>query len=205
MSAGGVENGCSDSTAWKRSALLVIDMQNDFIIMGGPMWVKGGAAIVPAVQRAVSFAREKGSLIVWVVREHHISGRDVERFRRHHYALGQTGPMVKGTRGAELVDGLEPQAEDQVVVKYRFSAFFGTNLHSVLHSAGIESVIVTGVQTPNCIRQTVFDAVAHDYHNVVVLADATGAASPEVHEANLSDMRNVGVSTPTLAEWMGVK
>ncbi|MCO5575179.1 hypothetical protein L7F22_028976 [Adiantum nelumboides] len=116
-----------------------------------------------------------------------------------------TGPTVKGTEGAALVDGLDPQPEDHIVVKYQFSAFFGTNLHLILHSAGIETVIVVGVQTPNCIRQTVFDAVAHDYHNVIVLSDATGAASPEVHEANLFDMRNVGVTTPTLAEWMGAK
>ncbi|KAH7300989.1 hypothetical protein KP509_23G006800 [Ceratopteris richardii] len=167
------------------------------------MHVKGGAAIVPAVQRAVSFAREKGALIVWVIREHHISGRDVERFRRHHYATSKVGPTVKGTKGAALVDGLRIEPEDQVVVKYRFSAFFGTNLHSVLHNAGIETIVVTGVQTPNCIRQTVFDAVAHDYPSVILLSDATGAASPEIHEANLSDMRNVSVSTPTLAEWMG--
>ncbi|KAI5079283.1 hypothetical protein GOP47_0004762 [Adiantum capillus-veneris] len=203
MSAEGRENGCDESSKWQKSALLVIDMQNDFIVPGGPMWVKGGAAIVPAVQRAITFAREKGTLIIWVKREHHASGRDVERFRRHHYAVGETGPTVKGTVGAELVDGLEFQPEDQVIVKYRFSAFFGTNMHLVLHSAGIETVIVVGVQTPNCIRQTVFDAVAHDYPNVIVLSDATGAASPEVHEANLIDMRNVGVSTPTLAEWMG--
>lgn len=194
-----------DSSQWKKTALLVIDMQNDFILPDGPLCVKGGAAIVPAVQHAVSFARAKGALIVWVIREHHMSGRDVERFRRHQYAVGQTGSVVKGMKGAALVDGLEPQPEDQVVVKYRFSAFFGTNLHSVLHSAGVENVVVTGVQTPNCIRQTVFDAVAHDYPNVVVLADATGAASPEVHDANLFDMRNVGVATPSLAEWMGVK
>lgn len=197
-------NAYEDSSNWKKSALLVIDMQNDFVLPGGPLYVKGGAAIVPAVKQAVSFAREKGALIVWVIREHHKSGRDVECFRRHHYNTEQVGPTVKGTKGAALVDGLEPQPEDQVIVKYRFSAFFGTNLHSVLHCAGIQNVIVVGVQTPNCIRQTVFDAVALDYPSVVVLSDATGAASPEVHDANLFDMRNVGVATPSVVEWMGV-
>lgn len=88
------------------------------------------------------------SLIMKVVREHHASGRDVERFRRHHYSSGQVGPTVKDTKGAALVDGLEPQSEDQIVVKYRFSAFFGTNLHSVLLSHGVENIIVTGM-APN--------------------------------------------------------
>jgi nicotinamidase-related amidase len=53
---------------------------------------------------------------------------------------------VKGTKGASLVDGLEPQPEDQIIVKYRFSAFFGTNLHSVLCRAGIKTLVVLGVK-----------------------------------------------------------
>lgn len=178
-------------------------MQNDFILPGGPMFVKGGAAVVPAIKQAIQYAREKGALIVWVLREHHISGRDVELFRKHFYKTGQVGPTVKETKGAALVDGLEPQPEDQIVVKYRFSAFFGTNLHSILQREGICNVIVVGVQTPNCIRQTVFDAVALDYPSVMVISDATGAASPEVHSANLFDMHNVGVRTPSLTEWIG--
>lgn len=198
------DNGGWDSSHGKKFALLVIDMQNDFILPGGPMYVKGGAAIVPTVKQAVSFARSKGALIVWVLREHHPSGRDVELFRRHHYKTGHIGPTVKGTRGAALVDGLEPQPEDQIIVKYRFSAFFGTNLHSVLQCEGICNVVVVGVQTPNCIRQTVFDAVAHDYQSVMVITDATGAASAEVHSANLCDMRNVGVVTLSLTDWIGV-
>ncbi|KAI9107923.1 hypothetical protein K1719_021259 [Acacia pycnantha] len=67
--------------------------------------------------------------------------------------------------------------------------------------AGINSLVVTGVQTPNCIRQTVFDAVALDYQPVTVIVDATAAATPDIHHANLFDMKNIGVATPTLQEW----
>ena len=56
---------------------------------------------------------------------------------------------VKGTKGASLIDGLEPQPEDQIVVKYRFSAFFGTNLHAVLCRAGIQTLVVVGVKHLN--------------------------------------------------------
>ncbi|KAG5008719.1 hypothetical protein AAZX31_07G016900 [Glycine max] len=186
---------------WNRTALLVIDMQKDFIEDGGPMLVKGGKDIVPNVIKAVDVARQRGILIVWVVREHDPLGRDVELFRRHLYAAGKVGPTSKGSEGAELVDGLVIKEGDYKLVKTRFSAFFATHLHSVLQGAGINSLVVTGVQTPNCIRQTVYDAVALDYQPVTVIVDATAAATPDIHLANVFDMENIGVATPTLQEW----
>lgn len=181
-------------------ALLVIDMQNDFIFPGSPMHVAGGEAIVPNVIRAVSVARKRGFLVIWVVREHDPLGRDVELFRRHMYASGN-GPTTKGTKGAELVDGLVPKEGEYKLVKTRFSAFFGTHLDSLLQSNGIKSLVVIGVQTPNCIRQTVFDAVALNYQSVTVILDATAAKTPEVHAANIFDMKNIGVTTLTLEAW----
>ncbi|XP_037459562.1 probable inactive nicotinamidase At3g16190 isoform X2 [Triticum dicoccoides] len=154
---------------WSETAMLVIDMQKDFVdpAMGSPVLVAGGEAVVPAVAEAVAVARERGIFVVWVVREHDPSGRDVELFRRHLYSGGK-GPTVKGLKGAELADGL---------------------------------FIKEGVQTPNCIRQTVYDAVELDYEKVIVLIDATAAARPDIHLANIRDMKTIGVETPTLEEW----
>ncbi|KAH1237892.1 putative inactive nicotinamidase [Glycine max] len=163
---------------WNRTALLVIDMQKDFIEDGRPMLVKGGKYIVPNVIKAVDVARQRGILIVWVVREHDPLGTDVELFRRHHYAAGKVGPTSKGSEGAELVDGLVIKEGDYKLEKTRLS-----------------------VQTPNCIRQTVCDAVALDYQPVTVIVDATAAATPDIHLANVFDMKNIGVATPTLQEW----
>ncbi|KAJ9537481.1 hypothetical protein OSB04_030214 [Centaurea solstitialis] len=184
-----------------RTALLVIDMQNDFVLPNGSLRVNGGLAIVPNVIKAVEVARSRGFLVIWVVREHDPLGRDVELFRRHLYADGKPKPTSKGSKGSELVDGLVIKEGDYKVVKTRFSAFFNTNLHSVLLGAGIDSLVVTGVQTPNCIRQTVFDGVALDYKSVTVIVDATAAATPNVHDANIYDMKNIGVLAPTLEEW----
>ncbi|KAL9262245.1 putative inactive nicotinamidase [Drosera capensis] len=186
---------------WKKTALLVIDMQKDFVLPGAVLQVKGGEAIVPNVIKAVDVARRRGMLIVWVVREHDPYGRDVELFRKNLYKAGKPGPTSKGHQGSELVDGLVIHDEDYKLVKTRFSAFFATNLHSVLKVAGIDSIVVVGVQTPNCVRQTVFDAVALDYPSVTVIVDATAAATPEVHFANIFDMKNIGIETPTLEQW----
>ena len=62
-------------------------------------------------------------------------------------------------------------------------------------------VVVAGVQTPNCVRATAFDAVAEEFADVSVLADATASATPAVQEANLADLRAAGVHTPTLGQW----
>ncbi|KAK1358320.1 putative inactive nicotinamidase [Heracleum sosnowskyi] len=190
-----------DTMKWKNTALLVIDMQKDFIVKEGSMRVDGGLAIVPNVIEAVEVARRRGIFVIWVVREHDPMGRDVELFRRHLYSEGKAKPTSKDSVGSELVDGLVIKGTEYKLVKTRFSAFFGTHLHSLLQGAGISTLVVTGVQTPNCIRQTVFDAVALDYPSVSVIVDATAAATPEIHAANIFDMKNVGVATPTLQEW----
>ncbi|KAL6972784.1 hypothetical protein U1Q18_026956 [Sarracenia purpurea var. burkii] len=171
----------SSDNKWKNTALVVIDMQNDFILQDGLMRVDGGQAIVPNVIKAVEVARRRGILVIWVVREHDPLGRDVELFRRHLYSGGKVGPTSKGSPGAELVDGLVIMEGDYKVVKTRFSAFFATHLNSFLKTTGINSLVVIGVQTPNCIRQTVFDAVELDYKHVTVIVDATAAASPDIH------------------------
>ncbi|XP_042503150.1 probable inactive nicotinamidase At3g16190 isoform X2 [Macadamia integrifolia] len=173
-----------------KTAMLVIDMQ-----------VAGGQAIIPNVIKAVEVARESGILVVWVVREHDPMGRDVELYRMPMYGEGKESPVSLGNVGSELVEGLEIKKGDYKLVKTRFSAFFGTNLHSFLQRVGINSLVVTGVQTPNCVRQTVIEALELDYDPITVITDASAAATPEVHAANLYDMKKVGIATPTLKEW----
>ena len=145
------------------------------------------------------------------MREHDPEGRDVERFRRHLYGSGKQNPVSKGSIGAELIEGFEIKEGEYKLVKTRFSAFFDTNLHSLLQATGITDLVICGkiqyvhiscyrsnknskngingwwlihilgVQTPNCIRQTVFDAISLDYHSITVLYDATAAASVQIH------------------------
>nr|CAB3504768.1 unnamed protein product [Digitaria exilis] len=102
-------------------------------------------------------------------------------FLASRFYSGGKGPAMKGSKGAELADGLVIKEQDYKLVKTRFSSFFATNLDSVLKTSGIKNLVVVGVQTPNCIRQTVFDAVALDYEKVTVIVDATAAANQEIH------------------------
>jgi nicotinamidase-related amidase len=72
------------------------------------------------------------------------------------------------------------------------SAFIATELDLMLRNLKVTEVVVTGIQTPNCIRTTVFDAIAYNYQ-VVVVEDAIGAKTEEIDRANLNDMANIGV------------
>jgi hypothetical protein len=78
------------------------------------------------------------------------------------------------------VDGLHPAAGEHVISKKRFSAFWGSHLASLLRRLAVGHVVLAGVQTPNCIRATAFDAVSEDFPAVSVLADATASATDAV-------------------------
>ena len=110
---------------------------------------------------------------------------------------------VAGTPGAAVIDELEPRTGEYVVEKTRMSAFIGTELDLMLRTLGVSTLFVCGIQTPNCIRTTVFDGIAYNYP-VVLIDDATGASSEDVHRANVRDMQNIGVRMVKAAEIPGI-
>ena len=179
-------------------ALLVIDMQNDFCLPGARLCVAGAMGCLGGVQAAVAAARRAGVPVYWVVRQHAADGSDVELSRRH---LFPPGVCVAGTPGAALVDGLSPAPGEETVAKTRFSAFHATALRADLAARGVTRLALAGVQTPNCIRATAYDALALDVPTVVVLSDATAAATPFVQQANLYDLRCAGAEVLAVDEW----
>jgi len=120
-------------------------------------------------------------------------------------SIGRTGPTSRssgriplgrgvrsqGTFGAAPIDELSPRPEEYTIEKTRMSAFMGTDLDLLLRSLGVTSLFVTGIQTPNCIRTTVFDAAAYNY-GVFLVGDATAAQTADVHAANIRDMEKIG-------------
>ena len=177
------------------AALLVIDMQNDFCLPTADLFVAGAPAIANTVARAVDGFRAAGLPVVWVTRRHRPDGSDVDRSRR---LLFRERPFLVDSPGCDLIDGLAPLPDEHVIVKRRWSAFFGTDLDMLLRRLRLERLYLAGVQTPNCIRTTACDANALDY-GCVVLADATASATQAVQDANLFDMRNMGIEVLTTA------
>ncbi|MEA4863335.1 MAG: cysteine hydrolase family protein [Victivallaceae bacterium] len=175
-----------------KSALIVIDMQKDGMNMLPP-----AREVIPAVARLIAACRKHGVHIIYKSRVHRANGVDVETFRRELFARNPF--LVEGSAGAEIIDELSPRPEDIQVRGTRFSGFFQTDLQLILTRLGIERLLICGVQTPNCIRATVTDAIAYDYQ-VVLASDAITAKTPEVHAANLADMENMGVTISTTDE-----
>jgi len=174
----------------KRAALLIIDMQNDFVRAGAPLQVAQAQAVIPNICTVLQQFRERNLPVFHVLRVHRTDGSDVEIIRQ---ALFRNQPFtVEGTRGAAEVEELQPLPGEYVIRKTRMSAFLGTELDLMLRNLKVTGLVVTGIQTPNCIRTTVFDAIALNYP-VVLVEDAVGAKNGAIHAANLLDMANIGV------------
>lgn len=171
-------------------ALLIIDMQNDFVRAGMPMQVAGADTVIGPVRAALDLFRREGLVVIHIVRVHRKDGSDVEIIRRERF--GQAPFAVEGTNGAAIISELSPAPGELVIKKVRMSGFIGTELDLVLRTLGVDTVVVCGIQTPNCIRTTVFDAIAYNYR-VWIVEDATGAQTDEIHQANVRDMAAIGV------------
>jgi nicotinamidase-related amidase len=169
-----------------KTALLIIDMQEDIVGMR-----EATRATVPHLRAVLDAFRKKGLPVFHIIRTYRRDWSDVELPRVAEFQ--ERGPrVIENTPGARIVSQLSPREGEFVVVKKRWSAFFMTELPLLLARVGVGSVVIGGTQTPNCVRSTAFDAISHDLETFV-LSDGTSAASPQIHEANLLDMRNIGI------------
>ncbi|HRX48199.1 MAG TPA: isochorismatase family cysteine hydrolase [Spirochaetota bacterium] len=182
-----------------KSALLIIDMQNDFILPEAPAEVPGAMKIVPKVKKLLEFCRARKIPVFHVIRQYRYDGSDIENFRREGF-LNRGRYLLPGTPGAEIIDELKPAEGEYVIVKPRFSAFFCTELELILKRIKTDDIVICGVQYPNCIRATALDSVSYDY-STTVITDATAGADDEIEVSNIRDLRNIGIKCLTFAEW----
>lgn len=177
----------------RNAALIIIDMQNGFIDAESSLCIAGAGATLPTCEKALARARELGIPVFHVCREYAADGSDVESTRFETWLSGGK-PISKACAACNSLDfpaPVAPQGNDRIVVKPRFSAFFGTDMDETLRSEGISTVVLIGTTTPNCIRTSCYDALSLDY-NVVIIEDCTSSRTPEVQEANIEDMAHIG-------------
>ena len=178
-------------------ALLVIDMQRDFLLPGGFGATLGNdvtrlAGVVPPLRAVLAAAREAGLLVVHT-REGHLpdlSDLPAAKHRRGHPKLriGDPGPygriLVRGEYGHGIIDELAPAPGEIVIDKPGKGAFCATDLDAVLRAAGVTHLVVTGVTTEVCVHTTVREANDRGYE-VLVLADCVGSYFPEFQRVGL--------------------
>jgi biuret amidohydrolase len=169
-----------------RTALIIVDMENDFVAEGAPMRADMAPTVLPAVRRALAHARRTGMRVIFTTHVHRRDGCDMGLYGTLWPPIGARAGLVDGEKGIEIHDELKPLDEEIVIKKHRYSAFYGTDLDIILRSSKITTVVVCGVTTENCCHATARDALFHDYE-VVFLSDATGTFNyPDVGQGGMS-------------------
>ena len=185
----------------RRTALVVIDPQNDFLHRDG-WYAKSGVDIshmqrsIGPTKQLVAACRAAGVPVVWT-RHGSRDERDAGSFIQLRPFLKEGGLRI-GTWGYEILDELAPRKEDWFVEKNRLSAFFQTNLELVLRSLHADTVLICGVLTNQCVAATSKDATFRDFRPMVV-EEATGTTLPHLHAPAIEMMRVGWAEVLTLA------
>jgi nicotinamidase-related amidase len=177
----------------EHAALLVVDMQKFFLDPASPTFTCGGPAVLPSVKRLIGTFREAGRPVVFTRHAHRPDGSDAGIM-----GWWWEGMCVEGTPESEVHPDIAPLADEKVVLKRRYSAFYNTDLETVLRCLGIEDLVVTGIMTNLCCESTARDAYYRDFR-VFFPADATGSVSEEMHLASLLNLA-FGFAYVTTAE-----
>jgi ureidoacrylate peracid hydrolase len=175
-----------------RTALIVVDMQNGFMLPGVAFAeIKTAPEIVPNINRLASAVREAGGTVVWIVTTY---TKDADTEWSTYYGLStpthgakRSAALTKGHKGHEIWASLEVQPDDPIVEKKRFSAFIqgSSELDKVLSERGIDTLLITGTVTGVCCESTARDAMMLNYR-VVMVTDGNAAYSDDEHNAALT-------------------
>lgn len=191
----------------RKSALLVIDLANDFVHAGGTIADAGGEeyqaraqAIVPNLRRLIESAREVGVHVVYATDAHMPDDDELAKWPPH---------SMKGTPEAEVVADLAPRAGDLVIEKRTYSPFVSTDIDERLRALGVEHLYITGLHTDCCARHTSGDAFQKGY-DLVWVTDAMQAFTEEAHRAGIEyfrawyavdEARQFRTTDQVIAEW----
>ena len=187
-----------------KTALLIIDVQNDNLTIGGKSEASGAVEhakkqnVVENIKAILEKAREAG---IPVFHNHFVIEKGAKGLGNRapiFSFLAETESIVRGTWGAAPVDGLEPKEGDFVLERARMSAFNGTQLDTLLRGLGIETIIVTGVWTNMAVEHTCRYGADYGY-NVVIATDGTSTISEEWQDAALNYALN-NVATKMTSE-----
>ena len=189
---------------FKKSAIVVVDMQNAFASKGGMLDIAGlditdASRVIRVIRSVIDAARKNGVAIVYLRMAYKpdLSDSGGPNSPNFHKELAMTlmcsrpelegKVLTEGTWDAEIVEDLAPQPADLVITKTRYSGFAGTPLDSQLRMRGIQFLFFAGIATNVCVETTAREGFVRDYY-VVLVADGTATYSPEDHQATLRNI-----------------
>lgn len=176
-------------------ALLIVDMQNDFVRVGAPLEVPDARATITPQQQLIAEFRRRGRPVIYTK----FLSREVDNLlwlwspqcrpntrccwkghlRRYEDAQGELDCTA-------VIDELQPERGDIQVEKYGYGAFHGTDLDGHLKSLGVRSLVITGTVTQICVEETAREAFHHGYRSTMV-ADGVSSFAPDLHAATLKN------------------
>jgi len=159
----------------KETALIVVDMQNDFANEKGALFVPDSIKTIKPIKSLIDKFRKHGSTIIYTQDWHMEDDPEFKIWGVH---------AVAGTWGAEIVDDLKPTDKDITIKKLRYDAFYGTSLDHILRVKGIKNVVITGTVANICVLHTAGSAALR-WYNVVVPMDCISALSEEDYHFTL--------------------
>ena len=158
-----------------KTALIVVDMQNDFVKEGGTLVVPDAEATVPTIKGLLDSARESGIRVVFTQDTHNEGDLEWEIWPEH---------VREGSWGWEIVEELKPLEAEVVIRKVRYDAFYGTHLDHFLRIWDVDTLIICGTVANICVHYTAASAALR-WYGVIIPRDATSALDPFDLEASL--------------------
>ena len=165
----------------EQSALLIVDMINDFVHPEGALVVPDAAQIVDYIISLIEEAQGKGIPVIHVTDSHEPDDTEFENWPPH---------AITGTWGSRVIDELDARGKTHMVLKTRFSGFFETELDELLSDLRVEHVVITGTVTNVCVYATALDAAMRGYH-VTVPEKGVAGLSDENHKFALKQIVDV--------------
>jgi nicotinamidase-related amidase len=165
-----------------KSALLVVDMQKFFLNPTSPSFTCGGLAILPRLKELIQSYRRLHLPVIFTRHVHHPSLLDAGLM-----GWWWQGMCLEGTPESEVHPELAPLPGEKEILKHRYSAFYNTDLETILRCLKIEDLVITGIMTNMCCESTARDAYFRDYR-VFFLADGTGSITEDMHLASLLNL-----------------
>jgi ureidoacrylate peracid hydrolase len=208
----------SRGTNIEKSALLIVDMKNDFLHRDGSFShmarehpeakidVPFLIGTIPNVKRLADAFRAAGRPVVYLA---HVLKPDYSDAAFPYWRVGiepETGNRthcVEGTWGARIIDDLQPQEGEHVVLKKGFGGFSNTPLDTVLRNIGVTTCVVSGVTACVCVSTTVRGGVEYNYRMILV-NDAVAEVDRTTHEAELQTMARIFADLKTTDEVIGM-
>lgn len=179
----------------ERTALVIVDVQNDFCSTGGHAHRYGDdlsmiQAMIPRLQRLLGAARDAGILTVFVQQTTLPNGlSDSPAWLFFKNRDGQDPEYtLRGSWGHRFVDGITSLPHEPVIPKHRTSGFVRTTLDLTLRARGVDALLFTGVATEGCVEATLRDATYHDFY-VALVEDCVASTHHTLHESALTLMR----------------